>query len=167
MRLATEYLRKNKKVPDYKTILKMCFCKQMKRYIETYLRNMKFSEEECKEGFSELQENLKENGFDLEASDNIQQSFIKLCREKYPLAKKNSDFIFTIKNFKNDFIEECIKRLDNELQTEFDGIIERFYDDIKKDGKLPDDHELMAFANIPINVISAMNEIVDDAIWVD
>ena len=167
MRLATEYLRKNKKVPDYKTILKMCFCKQMKRYIETYLRNMKFSEEECKEGFSELQENLKENGFDLEASDNIQQSFIKLCREKYPLAKKNSDFIFSIKNFKNDFIGECIKRLDNELQTEFDGIIERFYDDIKKEGKLPDDHELMAFANIPINVISAMNEIVDDAIWVD
>lgn len=167
MRLATEYLRKNKKVPDYKTILKMCFCKQMKRYIETYLRNMKFSEEECKEGFSELQENLKENGFDLEASDNIQQSFIKLCREKYPLAKKNSDFIFSIKNFKNDFIGECIKRLDNELQTEFDGIIERFYDDIKKEGKLPDDHELMAFANIPINVILAMNEIVDDAIWVD
>ena len=166
MKLATDYLRKNKKVPDYKTILKMGFCKQMKRYIETYLRNMKLSEEECKEEFSELQETLKENGFDLEASDNIQQSFIKLCREKYPLAKKNSDFVFTIKNFRTDFLEENIKRLDDELQTEFDGIIERFYNDIKKDGKLPDDYELMAFANIPINVISAMNEIVDDAIWV-
>ena len=45
----------------------------------------------------------EENGFDLEASDNIQQSFIKLCREKYPLAKKNSDFVFTIKRNKTQY----------------------------------------------------------------
>jgi hypothetical protein len=29
--------------------------------METYLRNMEFSEEECKEGFSVIQEELKEN----------------------------------------------------------------------------------------------------------
>jgi hypothetical protein len=43
---------------------------------------MKFDEEDFKENFSEIQEWLKEKDIDFEASDNIQESFIKLCREK-------------------------------------------------------------------------------------
>ena len=59
MKQATEYLRKNKKIPDYKVILKLCFCKHLKRYMETYIKNMKFSEEECRESFPQIQEQLK------------------------------------------------------------------------------------------------------------
>jgi hypothetical protein len=40
----------------------------------------------------------------LEASDNIGQSFIKLCREKYPLAKKNCDFLLGNKTAKKEFL---------------------------------------------------------------
>ena len=90
----------------------------MKRYTENYyFKNMEFSEDQCKEAFEEIQEQLKENGIELEASDNIQESFIKLCREKYPLAKKNSDFVFTIKNFRTDFLEKNIRRLDEHLRN--------------------------------------------------
>ena len=168
MKLATEYFRKNKKIPDYKVILRMSFCKHMKRYMEAYVKNMKFSEEECKEGFTEIQEKLKDEGFDLEASDNIKESFIKLCREKYPLAKKNSDYLFTQKNFKKEFVESFIKKLDEEIQKQFDEVVDGCYDDIRNEEEIPEsDYELMEFVNIPINIVSAMNQMVDEAIWVD
>jgi hypothetical protein len=76
---------------------------------------MKFDEDEFKESFPEIQEQLKEYGIDLEPSDNIQESFIKLCREKYPLAKKNCDFLFNQKNFKKKFLEDFISELDMNL----------------------------------------------------
>jgi hypothetical protein len=33
-RLATEYMRRNKKIPDCKTILKMSFCEYVGRYMK-------------------------------------------------------------------------------------------------------------------------------------
>ena len=156
IRTATEYLRKYKRIPDYKVILKIAFCKHVKRYMESYLRNMKFDEEDFKENFSEIQEWLKEKDIDFEASDNIQESFIKLCREKYPLAKKNSDFIFNLKNFKREFLDLFIKNLDSDLASEFDKTFEYCRKDIEGKGE---EYELMEFINLPIYIIDAMNEI--------
>ena len=168
MKQATEYLRKNKKIPDYKVILKLCFCKHLKRYMETYIKNMKFSEEECRESFPQIQEQLKEQGLDLEASDNIKESFIKLCREKYPLAKKHYDNLFNQKNFKNACVEYLIKSLDRDLQKEFDAIVEGCREDIKADKEIPEeDFPLMEFVNIPINTILSINELIDKGEWED
>ena len=168
MKQATEYLRKNKKIPDYKVILKLCFCKHLKRYMETYIKNMKFSEEECRESFPQIQEQLKEQGLDLEASDNIKESFIKLCREKYPLAKKHYDNLFNQKNFRNACVEYLIKSLDRDLQKEFDAIVEGCREDIKADKDIPEeDFPLMEFVNIPINTILSINELIDKGEWED
>ena len=49
-RLATEYMRRIKKIPSYRTILKMCFCEYISRYIKLYIKNMKFNEDNIKEG---------------------------------------------------------------------------------------------------------------------
>ena len=138
----TEYIRSHKKIPNYRTILKACFCKHIKRYMELYLRNMKFSEEECKASFWMLQEELKEKWFELEASDNIKESFIKLCREKYPLAKKSCDFLFDSKSLKKDFLEMIIKSLDHQLSEMFDDIVHDTDAEIKKRAeidKIPDE----------------------------
>ena len=168
MKQATEYLRKNKKIPDYKVILKLCFCKHLKRYMETYIKNMKFSEEECRESFPQIQEQLKEQGIDLEASDNIKESFIKLCREKYPLAKKHYDNLFNQKNFRNACVEYLIKSLDRDLPKEFDAIVEGCREDIKADKDIPEeDFPLMEFVNIPINTILSINELIDKGEWED
>lgn len=168
MKQATEYLRKNKKIPDYKVILKLCFCKHLKRYMESYIKNMKFSEEECRESFPQIQEQLKEQGLDLEASDNIKESFIKLCREKYPLAKKHYDNLFNQKNFRNACVEYLIKSLDRDLQKEFDAIVEGCREDIKADKDIPEeDFPLMEFVNIPINTILSINELIDKGEWED
>ncbi len=168
MKQATEYLRKNKKIPDYKVILKLCFCKHLKRYMETYIKNMKFSEEECRESFPQIQEQLKEQGLDLEASDNIKESFIKLCREKYPLAKKHYDNLFNQKNFRNACVEYLIKSLDRDLPKEFDAIVEGCREDIKADKEIPEeDYPLMEFVNIPINTILSINELIDKGEWED
>ena len=168
MKQATEYLRKNKKIPDYKVILKLCFCKHLKRYMETYIKNMKFSEEECGESFPQIQEQLKEQGLDLEASDNIKESFIKLCREKYPLAKKHYDNLFNQKNFRNACVEYLIKSLDRDLPKEFDAIVEGCREDIKADKDIPEeDFPLMEFVNIPINTILSINELIDKGEWED
>lgn len=168
MKQATEYLRKNKKIPDYKVILKLCFCKHLKRYMETYIKNMKFSEEECRESFPQIQEQLKEQGLDLEASDNIKESFIKLCREKYPLAKKHYDNLFNQKNFRNACVEYLIKSLDRDLPKEFDAIVEGCREDIKADKDIPEeDFPLMEFVNIPINTILSINELIDKGEWED
>ena len=168
MKQATEYLRKNKKIPDYKVILKLCFCRHLKRYMETYIKNMKFSEEECRESFPQIQEQLKEQGLDLEASDNIKESFIKLCREKYPLAKKHYDNLFNQKNFKNACVEYLIKSLDRDLPKEFDAIVEGCREDIKADKDIPEeDFPLMEFVNIPINTILSINELIDKGEWED
>ena len=168
MKQATEYLRKNKKIPDYKVILKLCFCKHLKRYMESYIKNMKFSEEECRESFPQIQEQLKEQGLDLEASDNIKESFIKLCREKYPLAKKHYDNLFNQKNFRNACVEYLIKSLDRDLQKEFDAIVEGCREDIKADKDIPEeDLPLMEFVNIPINTILSINELIDKGEWED
>lgn len=168
MKQATEYLRKNKKIPDYKVILKLCFCKHLKRYMETYIKNMKFSEEECRESFPQIQEQLKEQGLDLDASDNIKESFIKLCREKYPLAKKHYDNLFNQKNFRNACVEYLIKSLDRDLPKEFDAIVEGCREDIKADKDIPEeDFPLMEFVNIPINTILSINELIDKGEWED
>jgi hypothetical protein len=42
----------------------------------------------------------------LEPSNNIQESFIKLCRETYPLAKPYCDQLFENKSFRKKFLEK-------------------------------------------------------------
>jgi hypothetical protein len=165
VKTATEYLRNHKKIPDYKVMLKLCFCKYMKHYTENYyLKNLEFSEEQCKEAFEEIQEQLKEKGIELEASDNIQESFIKLCREKYPLAKKNLDFIFTNKKFKNEFLDELLKLLDRELENHYSDVIRDCMEDIReKFNDLSEEDLKRNFAfNIPINIARRINEMHED-----
>jgi hypothetical protein len=165
VKTATEYLRNHKKIPDYKVMLELCFCKYMKHYTENYyLKNLEFSEEQCKEAFEEIQEQLKEKGIELEASDNIQESFIKLCREKYPLAKKNLDFIFTNKKFKNEFLDELLKLLDRELENHYSDVIRDCMEDIReKFNDLSEEDLKRNFAfNIPINIARRINDMHED-----
>ena len=170
IKTATEYLRTRKKIPDYKTIFKICFCNYMKRYTENYyLKKMNFNDEMCQESFEEIQEQIKEKGIELEASDNIKESFIKLCREKYLLAKKNSDFLFTNKKFKKEFFEKLIKTLDKELETHYNDVVKSSMKDIKEMLNLETEEDIRRnFAyNIPINVIRRMNEMQDDWLWTE
>ena len=146
----TDYLRAHKKIPNYRTLLKVCFCRHIKRYMEMYLRNMKFSEEECKESFWMLQEELSEKWFELEASDNIKESFIKLCREKYPLAKKSCDFLFESKSFKKDYLEMIIKSLDPQLSTMYDDIVHDTDEEIKRRAEIEEIPEDMIAAIEPV-----------------
>ena len=165
IKTATDYLRTHKKIPDYKVIFKVCFCKYMKRYTENYyLKKMDFNDEMCQESFEEIQEQIKEKGIELEASDNIKESFIKLCREKYPLAKRNSDFLFSNKKFKKEFLENLIKILDKELETHYNDLINTSIKDLKEMLKLETEEDMRRnFAyNIPINVIRRINEMIED-----
>ena len=167
----TEYLRKYKKIPNYRTLLKACFCKYIKRYMETYLRNMEFSEEECKEGFSVIQEELKENWLELEASENIKQSFINLCREKYPLAKKSCDFLFENKSFKRDYLNMIIKSLDKQLSVYFDDVVhdndEMIKERSEKDELSEDEIKGIEPVVTLINIIAEINGLMDEWTRID
>ena len=132
-RLATEYMRKNKKIPSYRTILRMTFCEYVGRYMKIYLKNLKFSEDSYKENFWVIQEKLQEKWLELEASDNIRQAFIQLCREKYPLAKKNYDFLFDNKTARREFLTMAEQSLCEWLGSSFDNIIKCCIRDVDND----------------------------------
>ena len=166
--LTLEYIRKNKKIPNYLSILRKCFSNYMERYMSSYVRNIKFTEENFKEWFWVIQERLQEEWLDLEASDNIKQSFIKLCREKYPLAKKSCDFLFDSKTFKKDIINQSNKWLGIWLDDYFDDIIEWCIQDIKNDEDLSKlDINFPLLINSIINVLLNMNELMDEWTWDD
>ena len=169
VKTATAYLRDLKKIPDYKVILKQCFCKYMRRHSVNVLKKMEFSEAECKEAFEEIQEMLKDKEIDLEATENIQESFIKLCREKYPLAKKNSDFLFQNKKFKKEFLDEVLKSLDKELETTFNNTVHDCMEDIRKSWELTEEDDLRRAdaLNIPISIIAAINDMRNGWIWIE
>ena len=132
---------------------------------------MKFTEEDCKEWFWTLQEWLEDKWLNLEPSDNIKQSFIKLCREKYPLAAKKNDFLFENKNFKQDFIKLITNWLDEHFEKKFDKMVEQCVDISSKnseDSKFDKDlSDLLVLSHIVIGTISLINWIVDDCAWED
>ena len=164
----TEYMHTFKKIPNYRHLLKKVFRSYVWRYINLYLRSMEFSEEECREWFWEIQENLSEKWLVLEASDNIKQSFIKLCREKYPLAKKSYDHLFDNKKFKQDFINLITKDLDQELDDTFEDIVKTCIKDVEKDTTVPAEYkDTLLQVNIVINLISAVNWLIDNGTWDD
>jgi hypothetical protein len=47
--LTLDYIRKNKKIPSYLGILKKSFSIYMERYMSSYVKNIKFIEENFKE----------------------------------------------------------------------------------------------------------------------
>lgn len=167
----TDYVLKNKKIPNYKYILKKVFCNYVERCINQSVKNMKFTEEDCKEWFWTIQEWLEDKWLNLEPSDNIKQSFIKLCREKYPLAAKKNDFLFENKNFKQDFIKLITNWLDEHFEKKFDKMVEQCVDISSKnseDSKFDKDlSDLLVLSHIVIGTISLINWIVDDCAWED
>lgn len=167
-RLATEYMRKHKKIPDCRTILKMCFCEYVGRYMRLYIKNMKFNEDSYREYFWIIQEKLQEKWFELEASDNIGQSFIKLCREKYPLAKKNCDFLFGNKTAKKEFLSVAEQSLCVWLGSRFDDIIDGCIEDVDVDEDLQEDlREWTLLMNSIINTLINVNGLIDEWTWND
>lgn len=167
-RLATEYMRRTKKIPSYRTILKMCFCEYISRYIKLYIKNMKFNEDNFKEWFWVIQERLQEKWLVLEASDDIIHSFIQLCREKYPLAKKNYDFLFDSKKSKNEFLSLAEKSLTGSLWDTFDNIVDLCVEDVENDENLEEDlKEWTLLMNSIINVLINVNVLIDEWNWND
>lgn len=162
------YLRTNKKVPTYIYLLNRTFTDYLERNIKTYLKNMEISEERCKEWFWEIQEYLKEKWFDLDASDNIKQSFIKLCREKYPLAKKSCDFLFDNKNFKKDCLNLATAWLRDILDQIFQNIIkddEKYFKTHKVSAK-ENDYNVLAFMHV-VDTLAAIHNLIDEWTWDD
>ena len=167
-RLATEYMRKNKKIPSYRTILRMTFCEYVGRYMKIYLKNLKFSEDSYKENFWVIQEKLQERWLELEASDNIRQAFIQLCREKYPLAKKNYDFLFDNKTARREFLTLAEKSLCEWLGSSFDNIVKCCKRDVDNDETLAEDlMEWTLLMNSIINTLININGLIDEWTWND
>lgn len=170
-KLAIEYMRRNKKIPDYKTILRICFCDYIERYMKSYVKNMKFTEERFKEWFWVIQERLKEKWLDLEASDNIKKSFIDLCREKYSLAKKSCNFLFDSKSFKRDFLSDTDKSLGHDLGDYFDDIIkwckQNMVDDEELNRLEGAEKNWALLTNIIVNVVVNVNGLIDEWTWDD
>ena len=65
-RLAVDYMHKFRKVPNYRNILKMCFCTYLERYMKIYIKNMKFNDERFRECFWVIQERLEVKWIDFE-----------------------------------------------------------------------------------------------------
>jgi len=132
----TDYVLKYQKVPSYIYLLKKVFISYVWNYIKQSLNNMKFSEEECQEWFLAIQEVLGEKWINLEASENIKLDFIKLCREKYPLAPKKDDFLFENKSFRQNIVRILSEWVDQYVAAAFDNIVkdfnENYYNRIKE-----------------------------------
>lgn len=172
----TDYILKNKKIPNYKYILKKVFCNYIERCVNWSVKNMKFTEEECKEWFWTIQEWLEDRWLNLEPSDNIKQSFIKLCREKYPLAAKKNDFLFENKNFRQDFIKLITNWLDEYFEKKFDDMVKKCVENANKDSNEFESnnsisskylHNLLILSNIVVDTISLINWVMDECAWED
>ena len=104
---AYDFMKTTWKIPAVTPVLKKTFLKISRRYITDQIKKLEFSEENYKECFNEIQWLLEENGIILEPSNNIQESFIKLCRETYPLAKPYCDQLFENKSFRPIYQGDC------------------------------------------------------------
>ena len=120
-----DVMKKTNKVPNYIQILRKTFCTIAKRYAASQTKKIKLDEATFKESFSEINTELEKRWITIPATDNIQEEFIKICREKYPLAKNSFNSIFENKKFKNDFIEKIIASLDDFLDDYYSEVIKR------------------------------------------
>lgn len=125
LKYAFELMKRTNKVPNYIQVLRKTFCSIAKRYSISQTKKLKLDEETFKESFWEINAELEKKWITLPATDNIKDEFIKICREKYPLAKNNFNNIFENKKFKNEYIEKVIDSLDEFLNDYFSQIIKR------------------------------------------
>lgn len=125
LKYAYEYMKKGNKIPNYIQVLRKTFCSIAKRYAESQTKKIKLDEESFKESFGEINAELEKEWIVLPATDNIKEEFIKICREKYPLAKNGLNAIFENKKFKNEYIEKVIDSLDDFLNDYYTEIIEQ------------------------------------------
>lgn len=121
---AIDHMRQTEKFPSAENLVKATMCKFAKNQLEWQIKAINFSEDNIKENFWEISALLEEEWILLEASDNIQQSFIKLCRLKYPQAKKSFDYLFENKKFRNEYINQICNNLDPFLKNYFNSVVE-------------------------------------------
>ena len=175
-RIWTNYVLKYQKIPSHIYLLKKVFINYVWNYIKQSLNNMKCNEEECQEWFLAIQELLGEKWIILEASDNIKQDFIKLCREKYPLAPKKDDFLFENKSFKQNFVKIVSEWLDQYIAATFDNIVkicnEKYYNRFEeyvnsKDNNWPSENEIqfMWLLNMILCTLTSINWFVEEWAW--
>ena len=125
---AYETMKKTNKVPNYIQVLRKTFCTIAKRYSASQTKKIKLDWETFKESFWEINTELEKKWITIPATDNIEEEFIKICREKYPLAKNSYNSLFKNKKFKNDFIEKIISSLDDFLNDYYTEVIKRTED---------------------------------------
>ena len=121
---AIDHMRQTEKFPSAENLVKATMCKFAKNQLEWQIKAIDFSEDNIKENFWEISALLEEEGIQIEASENIQQSFIKLCRSKYPQAKKSLDYLFENKKFRNEYINQICNNLTPFLKTYFNAVVE-------------------------------------------
>ncbi len=125
LKYAFELMKRTNKVPNYIQVLRKTFCSIAKRYSISQTKKLKLDEETFKESFWDINAELEKKWITIPATDNIKEEFIRICREKYPLAKNNLKNIFENKKFKNEYIEKVIKSLDSFLNDYYSEIIKK------------------------------------------
>ena len=120
-----DLMKKTNKIPNYIQVLRKTFCTIAKRYAASQTKKIKLDEETFRESFSEINTELEKKWITIPATDNIQEEFIKICREKYPLAKNSFNSLFQNKKFKTEFIEKIIDSLDDFLNDYYNEVIKR------------------------------------------
>lgn len=163
---AYDFMKTTWKIPAVTPILKKTFLKISRRYITDQIKKLEFSEENYKECFNEIQWLLEENGIILEPSNNIQESFIKLCRETYPLAKPYCDQLFENKSFRKKFLEKEINSWINQTTEKFFDSIVKLVDDYI--AQHPEDvWEQWRNGIITDNIIFNYNNLREESLWED
>lgn len=122
-----EYISKYDDIPTLKEMLKTTFCMSIKQSILAELQKNQFNENDYKESFWVIADYLSDKWITLEPSDNIQESFIEECRNRYPLAKNSCNHLFENKNFKNEFINKISSEIENEIEEVFENIYRDSY----------------------------------------
>lgn len=163
---AYDFMKTTWKIPTVTPVLKKTFLKISRRYITDQIKKLEFSEENYKECFNEIQWLLEENGVILEPSNNIQESFIKLCRETYPLAKPYCDQLFENKSFRKKFLEKEVNSWINQTTEKFFDSIIKLVDDYI--AQHPEDvWEQWRNGIITDNIIFNYNNLREESLWED
>ena len=123
-----DVLKKANKIPNYIQALWKTFCIIAKRHATSKLKKIKFDEDTFRESFSDINTVLERKWITIPATDDIKWEFIKICKEKFPLAKNNLATLFENKRFRNEFIEKEIEGLDKFLNDYFTKIIKNTED---------------------------------------
>jgi len=123
-----DVLKKANKIPNYIQALRKTFCIIAKRHATSKLKKIKFDEDTFRESFSDINTVLERKWITIPATDDIKWEFIKICKEKFPLAKNNLATLFENKRFRNEFIEKEIEGLDKFLNDYFTKIIKNTED---------------------------------------